>query len=94
MMRKKMYLVGLVLLTILGTLACDTGERKKKKYRFDYLDGGKIPLTPECSAPADECWKDCFRREASRVCGGCCHEQQYLCDLKREHSFDYCKSAQ
>lgn len=82
------------MLTVMSSFSCETGKKKKRKSQYDQLDGGIPPVTPECSAPADDCWKDCFKRETSRVCPACCRDQQLLCDVKREHSFEYCKSAQ
>ena len=90
---KRIPVVALLALIVLGGFSCEP-SKKKTKSRYDHLDGGIPPVTPECLAPADKCWADCFKRDASIVCGGCCHEQQFLCDIKRPHSFDYCKSAQ
>lgn len=73
-------------------VGADCGSREKKS-RYDSVDGGYI-LRDECNAPTDTCFEDCFRREASITCAGCCREQRFLCDTQQKHSYDHCKSAQ
>jgi len=72
---------------------CQTGEKKKKKSRYDVVDGGYV-MGEECMQQTDKCWEDCFKREASITCGGCCRDQFFSCNIQEKYSFDHCKSAQ
>jgi hypothetical protein len=89
---RRMHALRVLALIVLGSLGC--GTDKKRNERAERWDGGIPPVTPECSALADPCWADCFKRKASITCGGCCRDQQFLCDTQQKHSFEYCKSAQ
>ena len=82
----------LALVAVVVISSCDTGE-KKHKSRYDAVDGGYI-MREECLKQTDTCWEDCFKRDASIVCGGCCREQFFLCNIQNKYSFDHCKTAQ
>jgi len=74
--------VGVVLLLCAG---CPT-ESASKQTR----DGGPRKVRAECDAPSTKCYKDCFKREASEVCTGCCFNQLILCDEGNRYSFESC----
>jgi hypothetical protein len=72
-----------------------TYQTKKKGHqsRYDTLDGGYV-MREECLQQTDKCWEDCFTRNASIVCGGCCREQFFLCNIHEKYSFEHCKTAE
>lgn len=79
--------LGLVLL-----LGAGCHSREKPKGRSDGLDGG-YTLRKECNVPSMNCHNDCFRRDASDTCSGCCIDQRFLCDTGQKHSFESCRDA-
>jgi len=68
-------------------------SREKHKGRLDHWDGGTPTLREECNMPADNCYRYCFKREASAACVGCCQDQDYLCNTQQPHSFESCEST-
>ncbi len=83
----------LAIVVVMGGLGCQTEPKGKTKSRYDTVDGGYV-MREECLQQTDKCWEDCFNRNASIVCGGCCREQVFLCNTQKNYSFEHCKTAQ
>lgn len=66
--------------------------REKPKGRYEGVDGG-YTLRKECNVPSMNCHRQCFERDASDTCSGCCIDQRFLCDTGQQHSFESCKDA-
>jgi hypothetical protein len=45
-----------------------------------------------CDTSSTQCYRSCFKREASQMCGSCCFQQFILCNNKEKYSFEPCEA--
>jgi hypothetical protein len=85
-----LILAGVTLLSF-SVGACRRRDQRKDRYAF--LDGGVLADREECKKPTLDCFEKCYKREASVGCFGCCRDQDTLCCMEQEYSFESCETA-
>lgn len=82
----------IVIASLLLMVGSDCREREKPKRRWEGVDGGVV-FRAECRDPFYYCEKDCYERKASPACDRCCLDEDYLCQLGRQHDYSLCKGS-
>ncbi|MRG91686.1 hypothetical protein [Polyangium spumosum] len=87
----KKLLLALVVLASLGSSRPGCGPYKPERDRDENAEKKPHKVPEICNRLSIDCYRNCFRREASYSCAQCCATNFTLCDFNEKYDFAPCE---